>query len=122
MTDERFELWISRLLRTGVVTAAAIVALGGIGNLIENGRATPAYHHFHGEPETYTSAQAILGAARHFDWPAVIQFGLLVLIATPVARVALAILGFSAERDWTYVGITVLVLAILLFSLFWADG
>ena len=47
-----------------------------------------------------------------------IQLGLLLLIATPVARVAFSIFGFAAERDWLYAGFTCLVLAILIFSLF----
>jgi uncharacterized membrane protein len=44
--------------------------------------------------------------------------GLLLLIATPVARVAFSIFGFAAEKDWMYVVFTIIVLAILLYSLF----
>ena len=47
----------------------------------------------------------------------IIQLGLLFLIATPVARVIFSILGFAAERDRMYVVFTVIVLAVLLFSL-----
>ena len=43
--------------------------------------------------------------------------GVLLLIATPVARVALSLVGFALERDWHYVLITAIVLAILLYSL-----
>ena len=43
--------------------------------------------------------------------------GLLVLIATPVMRVAVSILAFAADRDWRFVAITISVLAILLVSL-----
>jgi len=42
--------------------------------------------------------------------------GLLVLIATPVLRVALSVVGFALQRDWVYVGLTVLVLLVLLGS------
>jgi uncharacterized membrane protein len=45
-----------------------------------------------------------------------IQLGLLFLIATPIARVAFSIAGFAVERDWMYVGFTVIVLVILLYS------
>jgi uncharacterized membrane protein len=48
---------------------------------------------------------------------ALIQLGLLVLIAVPIARVAVSILAFALQRDWLYVGVTVVVLIILLFSL-----
>ena len=46
-----------------------------------------------------------------------IQFGLLLLIATPVARVMFSVLGFALERDWMYVVITLLVLALLIYTL-----
>ena len=44
---------------------------------------------------------------------ALIQLGLLLLIATPVARVAFSVFAFERQRDWTYVGITLFVLAVL---------
>jgi uncharacterized membrane protein len=46
-----------------------------------------------------------------------IQLGLLFLIATPIARVAFSIVGFAIERDRMYVVFTLIVLAILLYSL-----
>jgi hypothetical protein len=49
------------------------------------------------------------------------QFGLLLLIATPVARVAFSVAGFFRERDYVYVGLTLVVLAVLLHSLFCAE-
>ncbi len=49
---------------------------------------------------------------------AIIALGLLVLIATPVVRVAASIISFALERDRKYVIITSIVLAILLFSIF----
>jgi uncharacterized membrane protein len=39
------------------------------------------------------------------------------LIATPVARVLLSVLGFALERDWMYVVFTLLVLALLIYTL-----
>jgi uncharacterized membrane protein len=48
----------------------------------------------------------------------VIQLGILVLIATPVARVLFSMLGFGLEKDWMYVGVTAIVLVLLLYSLF----
>lgn len=47
----------------------------------------------------------------------IIQLGLLILIATPIARVAFSVFGFLAEKDRMYAGFTMLVLAILLYSL-----
>jgi uncharacterized membrane protein len=42
---------------------------------------------------------------------------LLLLIATPVARVMFAVVGFAMERDPLYVLLTLIVLAVLLYSL-----
>ncbi len=117
MTDERFEIWIATLLRAGVLAAAAIVLAGGVGLLLHHGREVPGYHEFHGEPMQYKSARLIATGALEGDWSAVIQLGLLVLIATPVARVAMSVMAFWLEKDWIYVGITILVLGILLYSL-----
>lgn len=50
---------------------------------------------------------------------AVIELGALLLIATPVLRVAASVLLFFLERDYLYTGITLVVLALLMFSMFW---
>ncbi len=47
-----------------------------------------------------------------------IQTGIVVLIATPVARVAFSVFGFAREGDRLYVGITLFVLGTLLYGLF----
>ena len=47
-----------------------------------------------------------------------IMVGLLLLMATPVSRVAFSVFGFMHERDYLYVGLTLLVLGVLLYSLF----
>ena len=49
--------------------------------------------------------------------PAIVQLGLLLLIATPVARVALSLVAFVLQRDRVYVIVTTIVLALLVFSL-----
>jgi len=52
----------------------------------------------------------------------VVQVGLLLLIATPIARVVFSVVGFSRQRDWLYVAVTLTVLALLLYSLAWAGS
>jgi uncharacterized membrane protein len=42
--------------------------------------------------------------------------GLLLLIATPVMRVAVSVLIFVHQRDWTFVVITSVVLVLLVLS------
>lgn len=116
--DKRAEITIGVLLRTGVLLAAAIVLAGGILYWRHFAPVRPDYRAFHGEPDTLRHVSMIFGAARRSDPAAIIQFGLLMLIATPVARVIFSVWAFMRERDWLYVGVTVAVLALLLYSLF----
>ena len=114
--DERLERVISLLLRTGVISSAVVVLLGGVGYLVRHGNELADYHVFRGAPEEYRSIGAILHAMGPSSFRAIIQFGILLLIATPVARVAFSLVGFVLERDRTYVAITAIVLAILVYS------
>ena len=111
MRDERLEQIVGNLLRAGVVLAAAVVLAGGIWYLAVSGPAVPDYRHF--QPSVrHIRALAELPAPE-----AVILAGLLILIATPVARVLLSLIAFILERDRTYVVCTLIVLAILLHSI-----
>jgi uncharacterized membrane protein len=116
-TDQRLEVIISVLLRTGVIVAAVVVLLGGICFLVKHGAEQPEYHVFHATQASYRSAGGIIHALNPSECQAVIQFGLLLLILTPMARVAFSLAGFALERDGTYVVLTFVVLAILLYSL-----
>jgi uncharacterized membrane protein len=116
-TDQRVETIVARLLRAGVLLAAAVVAFGGIIFLVRHGRAMPQYSRFVGEPLQYRTVSGIIQGSASFHGRNIIQLGLLILIATPVARVAFSVVAFALERDRLYVVITLIVLAVLLFSL-----
>lgn len=116
-SDQRLEVIISVLLRTGVLISAAVVLLGGICFLAQHGDEQPEYRVFHATPEAYRSLSGVIHAAGPSNCQAVIQLGLLILILTPVARVAFSLVGFELERDRTYVVLTSVVLAILIYSL-----
>jgi len=116
--DHRIELIVGILLRVGVMLAASVVLFGAIVYLIRNGTASlPDYKSFHGETAQLSTVEGILAGCREFRGRAIIQLGLLLLIATPVARVAFAAVAFMLEKDKLYVFLTLIVLAILLFSL-----
>jgi uncharacterized membrane protein len=116
-TDQRVETIIANLLRAGVLSAAGIVAFGAAIFLVRHGREIPHYGLFVGEPEELRTISGILRRTASFHGRNIIQLGLLVLIATPVARVAFSVVAFALERDRLYVCITLTVLAVLLFSL-----
>jgi uncharacterized membrane protein len=115
--DQTFEIFLGHLLRTGVVISAAIVFAGGVWFLAQSSGARKDYRTFQGVPAELSHVPAIVHGAIIWQPLAVIQLGILVLIATPVARVLFSMLGFALERDWMYVGVTVIVLALLLYGL-----
>ena len=119
-TVQRVELLISYLLRVGVITSMVIVFVGTVLTFV---------HH----PDYARDAGGLAGIkAGRLDWPrslgqeitgleqgrgsAVVVLGLVVLIATPVLRVAVSILVFAYQRDGIFVAMTTLVLALLLIS------
>lgn len=120
--DLRIEIIIGSLLRSGVMLAGAVVLVGGVLFLARHGLETISYASFQGEPEALKSIAGIMHGAFAFSGPAVIQLGLLLLIATPIARVMFAAGGFAMEGDYLYVVITLIVLAVLLFSLLGSAG
>ena len=115
--DRRFELLLGRLLRTGFLLSAAVVLLGGVLYLIQYRQRSPQYQIFRGEPADIRYTRDVLRDAFRGHSRALIQLGLLLLIATPIARVAFSVVEFARERDWLYVATTLIVLAVLIFSL-----
>jgi uncharacterized membrane protein len=116
-SDERTELVIGILLQVGVLLAATVVVLGGIVFLARHGSSIPSYQVFQGEATNLRSISGALHSALAFQGQGIIQVGLLLLIATPVARVVFSIVAFALERDTLYVVITLIVLVVLIFSL-----
>jgi len=116
-TDQVVEEWIGNLLRAGVSLAAAVVLFGACVYLARHGHETPQYHVFVGVPGALRNISGIMEYALAFKARAIIQFGLLLLIATPVARVAFSVVAFAIERDWLYVAVALIVLAVLTYSL-----
>ncbi|MBI3909718.1 MAG: DUF1634 domain-containing protein [Armatimonadetes bacterium] len=119
LTEQQVEEIIGNLLRIGVITAAAVVLAGGVLYLVRHGASPPGYHVFRGEPADLRSVSGIVADALALRGRGLIQLGLLLLIATPVARVAFSVLAFALQRDHTYVIVTLIVLTVLLYSLAW---
>jgi uncharacterized membrane protein len=115
--DHRIEIILGNLLRAGVMLAAAVVLCGASVYLFRHARETADYSVFRGEPADFSTIPGVILSVMHGRGRGLIQLGLLLLIATPIARVAFSIVGFALERDRMYVVFTVIVLSILLFSL-----
>jgi uncharacterized membrane protein len=117
-SDQNVEDLVGNLLRAGVLLSAVVVFAGAVVYLARHGTEPANYRVFRGEPGELRTIPGVLHETLSFQGRGIIQLGLLLLIATPVARVALAMVGFTAERDWMYVGFASIVLVILLYSLF----
>ena len=117
LSDAWIDEIIGNLLRVGVIVSSLIVVIGGALYLSRHGTEAPNYHIFRGEPSELRSILGIMKEASSFSGRGTIQFGLLLLIATPVMRVVFTVISFMILRDRVYVGVTLIVLAVLLFSL-----
>lgn len=127
------ELMISYVLRVGVLLSAAIILAGVLLFAIrqDTGYAKVLPHHlqallsFHqtSGPGFFPTSLEEVGRGAVAGRPyAIICLGILLLIATPVVRVALSVLFFLVQGDWLYVGITLFVLGVLLLSMFAGIG
>jgi len=108
---------IGVLLRVGVLLAASVVAVGAAIHLSAFGMGIPHYASFQGEPSGLRTIPGVIAGAVKLDGRSVMQLGLLLLIATPIARVLFSLIAFLHEKDWLYSFFTFIVLSALGFSL-----
>lgn len=126
MTEQDFgeprwvDVAISWLLRGGVLISIAVVTFGIAMTFLhhpEYFRSRPALGELtQGAMHYPSSIGAVVDGVRTARGQAIVMAGLLLLIATPVARVAFSIVVFIIERDRLYVVITAAVLIVLLVS------
>jgi len=87
--DRNLEAAIGRVLRLGVLTSSACLGAGLV----------------------ITLASGSTGVAG-----GLLTAGLVVLLATPAARVVVSAITYARERDWLFVALTLTVLAELIAS------
>jgi uncharacterized membrane protein len=115
--DARMEIIMGRLLQVGVLLAAAVVTAGGAMYVIAHSGARSDYRVFAAKPIEVRHPAALLHGIMHGDPSAIIDLGILLLIATPICRVLFAVVAFAIERDRLYVAVSLTVLAVLLFGM-----
>lgn len=115
--QHRVEQAMGMLLRIGVLSAALVAGVGGAWFLMQHGASAADYGTFRGEASQLNSIGAIVTGAFQGQSRAIVQLGLLLLIATPIARVFFSLVAFVLQRDRLYTIVTSIVLAVLLFSL-----
>ena len=119
---ETMNLVIGRVLRYGVMVSAAVILVGTLGLVASSGSAdTSNYLVYNAGSVPHdgvaVGAWSIIGGLASFSPTSWVELGVILLIATPVARVLISVLLFVAEKDRLYVLITVVVLSLLLFSM-----
>lgn len=115
--ERRVEQRIGNLLRSGVLLAGVVVLIGGVIHTAGHAGSIPDYRSFRGEPADLRSVKLIFRDAWTLQSSAIIELGLLILIATPVARVSFSAIAFALSRDWLYTLVTLIVLSVLIASL-----
>ncbi|OOQ58201.1 DUF1634 domain-containing protein [Mucilaginibacter pedocola] len=117
MNNKEMQSIIGWILRAGVFISMAIVFVGGVLYILRHGQEHADYHTFKGIPAFINSPEGIIHGILEFRGQAIIQAGIILLIATPVIRIVFSAFGFVLERDYLYVGITLIVLLIILSSM-----
>lgn len=117
LNDKQVEELIGHVLRVGVLLSCFVTVIGLGLFLSQHASSIPDYHVFHSVKAPLRSLTGLVPNAFKGKPMAIIQLGVLLLIATPVARVAFLVGAFALERDRMYVFVSGLVLAILLGSI-----
>ncbi|WP_448697303.1 DUF1634 domain-containing protein [Mucilaginibacter sp. AW1-3] len=120
--DKDIRLSIGSLLRWGVLLSMMVVTIGGVIYLYRHGHDISDYSTFKQQPDFTRNVAAIIQGVFTIKGRAIIQLGILLLIATPIMRVLFSAVGFFLEKDYLYVAITVLVLVIIMSSMFGGFG
>jgi uncharacterized membrane protein len=115
--DTDMQVVIGWVLRLGVFISMIVVFLGGIVYIYRHGHELADYHIFKGIPLFVQTAPGIVNGILNFRGRAIIQAGIVLLIATPIVRVVFSAIGFVLEKDYLYIGITMLVLTIIFISM-----
>lgn len=114
--DTDMQLLLGHVLRAGTVISITIVFFGGIVYLHRHGHFIADYKVFRGVPAFMHDSSGLFNGILQLRGQAIIQTGIILLIATPVLRVIFSAIGFALEKDYLYVGISLLVLLIIFAS------
>ena len=116
-SDRHLALEVGGILRIGVIVSSAVIVLGLVPFIVQEGMRHADYHVFRGEPAAFRTVSGALVDATRADPRGIMQLGVLLLVATPFARVALCLVEFARARDRLYVGVSLLVLLALSWGL-----
>ena len=114
--DRRMETAMAILLRGGVLLASLFVLIGAALYLAHHAGAQTDYRDFAPRSIAWPGFLSLLA---HADGVALMQLGLFLLVATPIARVLLGAVAFFVERDKLYIVISLFILCVLVYGIGW---
>lgn len=116
----KVELLISNVLRAGVVISFLVILAGVATTLLRHPDASTSSAEFlrltRSGTEIPISFSDIFSGVLNLQGRSIVIFGALLLISTPVIRVAISVFAFVYQRDRTYVFMTIAVLLLLITS------
>jgi uncharacterized membrane protein len=115
--DKDMQALLGQVLRAGTVISISIVFIGGVFYMYRHGHTVADYRVFKGIPDFVQHPEGIFNGIFALKGQAIIQFGIILLIATPIFRVVFSAVGFVLEKDYMYLGISLLVLFIIFMSM-----
>lgn len=123
ITDQTIQKIIGNVLKYGVRIVLIIALAGGLMFLIEHGNETVDYTHFTENDRNITDVvSSVFAGLQGFHARALIFLAVLILFCTPLLRLLLSLVSFTIEKDRLYVFITLLVLGIISFSVYFGFG
>lgn len=115
--EKDFQTIIGNLLRYGVWISLSVAFIGGIVYLLHHSADIEDYSVFHeNDRNIFEVISAIYQGVMQGNGESLIFFGIILLFLTPVLRVLLSLFSFLLEKDYLYVGITLIVIVIILIS------
>lgn len=106
---ERLQLMIGKLMLAGAIISATVTFIGAVIFLSQHG-SEPSYFHLFKPTNSYVT--------NYFSARGLIAIGLYILVFTQVLRVALTGWLFVKLRDKWFIGFSLFVLTVLIYSLF----
>jgi uncharacterized membrane protein len=124
LKDKDISSAIGDILRWGVYLSLSVVLIGGIMYLLRHGAEKDEIGKLFTEKDKNISQllHEVFAGIAQGKGVYIIELGVLLLIATPIARVFFSLLAFAVEKDKKYVLITFIVLMIILLSMFTGFG
>lgn len=114
--DKKMQYILANVLRISVLMSTLVIVLGGVLLLYAKGNTLVVVGVFKPQEALYVSLPAILKGLQVGNPLAIIQFGVLLLIFTPILRVIFAVLGFIHQKDLQYVAIGLFILVVIFLS------